>query len=166
MALTQLPNAFIKRTFARPTCNLSAARDTLVAVRFAVRAAHRFTVLRTITRTYAINQIHGFNAVFVARRVRRSFRSTWNRVLTYSKLSYLRGNYLVCSHQTHTIKRTFGALAVRPTFNLSAARGTLVAVRFAVRAAHRFIVLRTNARTYAINKIHGCNADSWNGGFK
>ena len=55
------------------------------------------------------------------------------------------------------IKRTF-ALAVRPTFDLSAARGTLVAVRFAVRAAHRFMVLRTNTRTYTINQIREFNA--------
>ena len=77
----------IKRTFGalavRPTFDLSAARDTLVAVRFAVRAAHRFIVLRTNTRTYATNQIHGFNAVFVARRVTRSVLSMWNGVLTY-----------------------------------------------------------------------------------
>ena len=55
------------------------------------------------------------------------------------------------------VKRTF-ALAVRPTFNLSAARSTLVAVRFAVRAAHRFILLRANTRTYANNQINGYNA--------
>ena len=62
----------IKRTFAlavRPIFNFSAARDTLVAVRFAVRAAHWFIVHRTNARTYATNQIHVFNAVFVARRV-------------------------------------------------------------------------------------------------
>ena len=61
-----------KRTFARAAFhifNLSTARDTLVVVRFAVRAAHRFIVHRTNARTYAINQIHVFNAVFVARRV-------------------------------------------------------------------------------------------------
>ena len=61
----------IKRTFAlavRPIFNFSAARDTLVAVRFAVRAAHRFIVHRTNARTYATNKIHVFNAVFVARR--------------------------------------------------------------------------------------------------
>ena len=68
----------IKRTCGalalRPSVNLSAARETLVVVRFAVRAAHRFTVLRTITRTYATNQIHGFNAVLVARRFTRTFK--------------------------------------------------------------------------------------------
>ena len=71
-ALTQLPNTYDKLTLAYaalPTCNLSATRDTLVDVRFAVRAAHRFIVHRTNARTYAINQIHVFNAVFVARRV-------------------------------------------------------------------------------------------------
>ena len=76
----------LKRTFcalaALPTFDLSAARETLVVVRFAVRAAHRFTVLRTTTGTYAIHQSHGFNAVFVARRVTRSFLSMRNRVLT------------------------------------------------------------------------------------
>ena len=66
----------IKRTFAlavRPTFDHSTARSTLVAVRFAVRAAHRFTVLRTITRTYAINQIHGFNAGFCGTATACSF---------------------------------------------------------------------------------------------
>ena len=70
----------IKRTCGalalRPSVNLSAARETLVAVRFEERAAHRFIVLRTITRsTYAINQIRVFNAVLVARYVTRSFKS-------------------------------------------------------------------------------------------
>ena len=55
------------------------------------------------------------------------------------------------------IKRTF-APAIGKPFNLSAARETLVVVRFAVRTAHRFKFLRTNTRTYAINKIHGINA--------
>ena len=58
------------------------------------------------------------------------------------------------------VKHTF-ALAGRPTFNLSAARSTLVAVRFAVRAAHRLIELRTTTRSYAINQTHGINAFSW-----
>ena len=61
------------------------------------------------------------------------------------------------------IKRTFVALAVRPIFDLSAARGTLVAVRFAVRAAHRFIFHRTNARTYAIDQIHDAMRFLWHG---
>ena len=55
------------------------------------------------------------------------------------------------------IKRTF-ALAVRPTFNLGTARSTLVAVRFAVRSAYWFIQLWANTRTYAIERIQGCNA--------
>ena len=58
------------------------------------------------------------------------------------------------------IKRTL-ALAISHNFDLSAARGTLVVVSFAVRVAHRLIVLRTNTRTYDINKIHGINAASW-----
>ena len=56
------------------------------------------------------------------------------------------------------VKRTFGALAGGPTFNLSAARSTFIAVRFAVRATHRFILLGANTRTYANNQINGYNA--------
>ena len=59
------------------------------------------------------------------------------------------------------ITRTFGALAVRPSFGLSTARSTLVAVRFAVRAAHWLRELRTTTRSYAINQIHRLNAVSW-----
>ena len=66
----------IKRTFtfaARPTSDLSAAREALVVVRFAVRSAHWLEVLRTNTRTYTINQIHSSNAVCEAQRVTHSF---------------------------------------------------------------------------------------------
>ena len=33
-----------------PASNIGAARDTLVVVRFVIRAAHWYIVLRTITR--------------------------------------------------------------------------------------------------------------------
>ena len=50
------------------------------------------------------------------------------------------------------LKRTF-ALAACPTFDLGAARRTLVAVRLAVRAAHWVILHCANARTYIISHV-------------
>ena len=57
-----------------PASNIGAARGTLVVVRIVIRAAHWYIVLRTITRNYAINQIHGSNSVLVARCVTRNFK--------------------------------------------------------------------------------------------
>ena len=148
----------IKRTFALAigqTFNLSAARETLVVVRFAVRAAHRFVVFRTNTRTYAINQIRIFNAVSW-HGVSYAASSMWDRALTYTQNNICGGNYycvLTQSSNAHD-KRTFCALAVFPASDVSAARGTLVAVRFVVQAANWFIVLRAIARNYAIDQTH------------
>ena len=75
--LTQSSNAHDKRTFYAlavfPASGVSAARGTLVVVRFVVQAANWIIVLRAITRNYTINQTHIFNTVFVAQRVTRSF---------------------------------------------------------------------------------------------
>ena len=63
------------------------------------------------------------------------------------------------------VKRTCGALAVRPHFYVIAARKTLVDVCFALRCAHRFILFRTTTRRYAANQMQGIDTVSWHGSF-
>ena len=72
---------------------------------------------------------------------------------------YLRDPGVEHSYRTQIIKRT-SARAVCPTFNLSAARETLVVVLFAIRAAHRHVFFITITWLYTIKQkqSHGCNA--------
>ena len=56
------------------------------------------------------------------------------------------------ARNAHDKKRTFARAAFH-IFNLSAARDTLVAVRFAVWAAYRFILLRANTSPYPMKWV-------------